>query len=69
MLPNLKAEMARNGIKNKDVALAAGVSERTVFSWINENGEPGVWQARSIKRAFFPGLDFDYLFDDVPKPA
>lgn len=65
MLPNLKKEMDRRGIKQCRLAQVAGVSERTVYSWLNQDGEPGVFQGQAIRRALFPDLSGDYLFDSV----
>lgn len=54
MLPNLKKEMDRRGIKQCRLAQVAGVSERTVYSWLNQDGEPGVFRVRQLDARFFP---------------
>ena len=62
MYPNLKAEMARNGVRQKQIAEVAGVSERTVFSWLSEHGKPDIRQAIKVKNSLFPSMSVEYLF-------
>lgn len=60
--PNLKAEMARKGLKISDVAEAASVSLKTVYNWLNGDSCPSVPQAFAIRRELFPEHSTDYLF-------
>lgn len=62
MYPNLKAEMARKGITQTKLAEFAGVSTRTIYSWLNETPETDVSMAIAIKNRFFPKQEVDYLF-------
>lgn len=64
LYPNLNAEMARYGIKRKDIAdriyngRVATVSER-----LNGKFPMDIDEAVSIRDEFFPNLTIDYLFD------
>lgn len=62
--PNLKAEMARNGMTTQDVADAAGVSRKTVSNWLSSSGRPDIEQAKKIRRELFPSCELGYLFDN-----
>lgn len=61
--PNLKAEMARYDISKDAVAVAAGVSTRTVYNWLHTNSCPSLEQAKAIRKQLFPDLDLSYLFE------
>lgn len=58
--PNLKAEIARNGITGKELANRIGVSEVTFSRWINGASKPYIDQA--IKIAEILKSDVTYLF-------
>ena len=60
--PNLRAEMARIGIKQKDVAKLLGVSELTVSKKMSGKSSFTIDEAFLIKEKFFPDLSLDYLF-------
>lgn len=61
--PNLKAEMARIGVKIPDIAAAAGTATSTVYGWMNGiGGKPSVDQAFAIQEKYFPDCDMKYLF-------
>lgn len=62
--PNLRAEMARIGIKQKDVAKLLGVSELTVSKKMNGKSSFTIDEAFLIKETFFPNFTVDYLFFD-----
>lgn len=66
--PNLKAEMARNGITVDDIATEMGVSRRTASNWLNGSTikHSTVLQ---IRDSLFPGLSVEYLFDLSPQTA
>lgn len=59
---NLKAEMARNDVSQEDVAIAAGVSTRTVYNWLKDESRPDIEQCKQMQRSLFPNLSLDYLF-------
>lgn len=66
---NLKAEMARTGISQADVAKFLGMSASNFSMKVNERIPITVQEAEGIKRRFFPGMTLDYLFasdGDVP---
>lgn len=62
--PNLKAEIARNGVSVNQVAETVEVSPKTVYNWLNGASRPDIEQAKKIKRVFFPACDLGYLFAD-----
>lgn len=59
---NLKAEMARMGFTQVDVAKAMGRSTKTANSVINEQIGLSIKQAQTIRDALFPEMTIDYLF-------
>jgi len=59
---NLKAEMARQGIKVKDIAELLEVRRATVSDKINGKYRFYCDEAIKIKKVFFPHLSIDYLF-------
>lgn len=61
MYPNLKAEMARYGISQSDIAEATGVTSKTVWSWLNESTCMDVEKAIAIQDRFFPSMTIEYL--------
>lgn len=63
MYSNLRAEMARKGIKVKDLAELLGVRRTTVSDKINGKYRFYYDEAKKIKETFFPDLDLEYLFD------
>lgn len=66
--PNLKAEMARSGIGNSDIAKKICKDKSTVSTLMN-GGRSGfrVKDAIIIRDAFFPSMTLDYLFSETPK--
>jgi hypothetical protein len=69
MYKNLRAEMARAGIKNADIQRAIGVSEKTVRLRLNGKSEFSYSEAAEIRDKFFPGLKIEYLFQRDGKEA
>ena len=67
MYNNLRAEMARKGIKIKDLAELLGVRRSTVSDKINGKYRFYYEEASKIKKTFFPDLDLEYLFDSDDK--
>lgn len=65
MLLNLKAEMVRHGVKVSDVAKVLRVSERTVRAKLTGESDFTVSEAFRLRDEVFPGLEFDYLFQQV----
>lgn len=63
MYRNLKAEMVRNKISNKDIADLLGLRTATISDKINGKFPFKLWEAFKIKNYFFPSLTIDYLFD------
>lgn len=62
MLPNLRAEMVRIGIKTTDIARAIGKTERSVRYKVSGQRSFSVEEALTIRDSFFPGLSVEYLF-------
>jgi transcriptional regulator with XRE-family HTH domain len=63
MYRNLEAELARKGITRADIAKVLGVALGTVSEKLNNSRKLKVYEAMKIRKAFFPDLDFDYLFE------
>lgn len=63
MYRNLKAEMVRNKISNKDIADLLGLRAATISDKINGKFPFKLCEAFKIKNNFFPSLTIDYLFD------
>lgn len=62
MFPNLKAEIARKGYKEKDMAKKIGVSPRTLSNKITGRSDFTLSEMLAIKQNFFPDLSLEYLF-------
>ena len=58
---NLKAEMARREVTLRDLAAAAGKSERSVRDKVNGKRPLTLPELESVRRCFFPDLSLDYL--------
>lgn len=63
MYPNLVAETAKAGIKNRTIAHETGVHENTISNLMNGKTKASVELAFSIKSKFFPTLPLEYLFE------
>lgn len=65
--PNLKAELARNGITQIELAEAIGRDKSTVSILMN-GGHQGftIKQSQIIRDKFFPDFSIDYLFSEEP---
>jgi hypothetical protein len=63
MFRNLRAEMARYGLDNDDVAELIGKSTKTVDNKLNGRSD---WLRKEmlILKKRFPGCTLDYLFGD-----
>lgn len=67
--PNLEAEMARLGLKRKDLAAALGVRSATIYDKLNGKYQFTLNEAKIIKETFFPNLTLDYLFSSEAESA
>lgn len=63
MYPNLDAEMARKGIKRKDLASLFSGRVPTVSDKLNGRYPLSLYEAEKIRGEFFPELTLDYLFE------
>jgi hypothetical protein len=63
LLKNLRAEMARNDIKIKDLSTLLGVRYATVCDKLNGKSQFCMNEAFMIKGQFFPNCSLEYLFD------
>ena len=59
---NLKAELARCGVKQIDLAKLLNVREGTISDKINGKSTFDIEEAFKIKKTFFPEFSLDYLF-------
>lgn len=66
MYPNLVAETAKIGLKNKTIARTIGVHENTVSNLMTGKSKASVEMAFAIKSNFFPKLKLEYLFEYEP---
>lgn len=62
MLSNLKAEMARNGIKPRQIADLLGVRLATVYDKLNGKYSFTFSEALAIKETYFPEENLEFLF-------
>ena len=60
--PNLRAEMARRGMKQKDLANLLGVTEATVSRWLAGSRAMKLEEAKKVANELNERLD--YLFAD-----
>lgn len=68
MYRNLKAEMARSGLTNEQLAKGIGVNPATMSAKLNTAGRMRLDEAQQLRDEFFPGMTMDYLFGD-DRPA
>lgn len=59
---NLKAEMARHGIKQIELANLLNVREATISEKINGKYAFDIDEALKIKNEFFQNISIEYLF-------
>lgn len=62
LFPNLKAEIARKAIKEKDIAKKIGLSAKTFSSRMTGRSDFTLREMMAIKKHFFPDLSLEYLF-------
>lgn len=68
MYSNLKAEMRRYNVTQRQIALLLNCREATVSDKLNGKSELSYDDAMRIKKTFFPMFEAEYLFfkfDDV----
>ena len=65
MYMNLKAEMARNGITNEQLANGIGINPATMSAKLNIAGRMRLDEAQCLRDKFFQEMTMDYLFGDV----
>lgn len=63
MFNNLKAEMVRIGLTQRELAKALLIDEKTLSQKINGRSKFDVDEMWLIKNEFFPNLQLDYLFE------
>ena len=64
MFPNLKAEMARNGITIKKIADVLGKKESWVENRLSGKASLPLEDAVKIKNEFFEDIDIEVLFSN-----
>lgn len=64
--PNLKAEMARKGVKQETLAQAVGISPQTIYSW-QKGCAPSIDTALAVSEIL--DEDVRYLFAETAKPS
>lgn len=62
---NLKAEMARNNIKIKDIAECIGITRDTFSRKLRRSTPITLDEAYAIAKIFFPNHDIEYLFAEA----
>jgi hypothetical protein len=66
MYPNLSAEMARRGLRQKDIIPVLNTNRpATVSEKLNGKAPLLIDEAFKIQSAFFPDLPLDYLFKAI----
>lgn len=60
----LRAEMARKGLKGKDIAKALQISDKSAYNKINGITEFTLKETITIRDKFFPEMTIDFLFND-----
>lgn len=63
--PNLKAEMARKGVKQKDIAILLDRTDDWVDSRLRGKVALPVTDALKIRKELFSEINFEYLFSDA----
>lgn len=66
---NLKAEMARRGIKQIELANLLDVREATISEKINGKYTFDIDEALKIKNAYFHSISIEYLFSKDTRMA
>ena len=69
MLSNLRAEMVRAGVSVDDMAAKMGKSCRTIRDRLKGKVMFPIDEAFTVRNAFFPGMDLEYLFTQVERDS
>ena len=59
---NLIAEMARFGVKNKDLSDLLSCTDKTIKNKLTGETEFTVKEALAVRDTYFPGMRISYLF-------
>ena len=59
----LRAEMARKGLKGRDIAETLQISSKSAYNKINRITEFTLKETIAIRDKFFPGMTIDFLFN------
>lgn len=62
MYINLRAEMARKRIKNKDLAAALDITESALYEKLAGKTDFKMREAKKIKETFFDDANIDFLY-------
>lgn len=62
MLGNLAAEMSRRGLSATDLSRVTGKTVRSMQNKVAGRYEFTMQEAKTIRDAFFIGMDLEYLF-------
>lgn len=68
MLMNLRAEMARRGIKPKHLAQLLELRLATIYDKLNGKYSFTFDEALAIKNEFFPDSNIEFLFESLEQP-
>lgn len=64
MLRNLMAEIAREGLTQKQICEALGISNRAFANKMKGDSQFKWKEMQTIRSVFFDNLTLEYLFDD-----
>jgi transcriptional regulator with XRE-family HTH domain len=65
MFPNIRAEMARNGLTASAMAEKLNLNERTLGNKLSGKSEFTWGEVNRIRSLFFPTCSLEYLFERV----
>ena len=64
--PNLRAEMARHGLTQEDVAAILDIGSTQLNRKFQKKSQFSLSETQSVQSMFEPQLSIDYLFADEP---
>lgn len=64
MFPNLEAEIARQGLTNKDCANVCEIAEKTFSNKRTGQTEFVLSEMKKLQARFFPNCSLEYLFTE-----
>lgn len=62
MFPNLRAEMTRHNVTATDISKVTHKTDRSIRDRIAGRGDFTLTEVYTIRDAFFPGMELEYLF-------